>query len=1229
MDKEYVKIDEKSFEDHLVFASRLSKFFSFYGDDNKIQGDWSHFFSDDVVVLSSIIDVDPAKIERRFKSYINKIALFKRSEKKKKYLLRCFLEVYTIAKDFDNWYLRFKEVEHFSQVQLTVRVEIDSAISTKLAPALRKFKTLYGHSFDKPTKKVNPEIDFDAFSPIWGLTQGDTASYKGKAKEGEEEELLRTIQNVFQSFYETLLYLKTKTPGYLQHAMESDTHFPEVALYLAFLKLYTYTQDNINDLTGKHLDFYYKEILTQVSSGSQVDKIYLQMVLDQGARTTKVPAQTKFIGVDARFNDDVVYRSVEDLLVSQAKIKKIYAVFVDQTMLTLGEKQIRKIDNILFSELSMSALTTDLGGQDHAGHTSVALFGEDQGGKGHLEKTMEDAKVGFAFSSPNLYLKGGFRDIEISIQLNDEAYDQLIVQLTALGKAVKDEINEFFIKAFTASFVISLSTAEGWMSIDQYIVKRDDKKKTVSFTFDLTNTDPAVIGYDPNIHGGGYSSELPIVQFILNSQTFIYPYTLLSLLEIEQVWFHVKVKKLKHLQLHNNIGQLSPDAPFFPFGPSPKSGAYFVVGSNEAFSKTLDDIKLNVEWFDLPLHKEGFKEHYKGYGKDLNNSSFEVKLSILDGGYWKPQDKGAQQKLKLFRTVNGGTEHEPMPNGELSELSVFSNIDAKKVNQSPDYGEITNTDQLSSLSTRGYLKLELSSPIHGFGHGVYPAVLSETIMENAKRGLFKTKSASKQKEAPNQPYTPQIKTISLDYTSSAAISLVERGQKKAESTGQIFHIHPFGLQQVHPEEMHRKTFLLPHYDYEGAAYFGFADLSPSETVTILFELIDEYTESSEEGLPDIQWSYLVKDQWLPLAASRIVKDETNHFLKTGVIQIALPDGLEKNNTILDPNLYWLRAAVVKNINTVSSLISVATNVTQAVLSNLDSVSEDYLKEPLPKGTVKRLVNHIPGIKEVKQSLASFDGVSAEQSDQFHTRVAERLRHKSRAVTSWDYERMILEKFPEIAHVTCLANMTSKSTHAPGNALMVVIPRQSDSANRNEPMVSSEVLINIKSYLKNYASPFVKNEIRNPNYERIKIICAVKFNEGSNHGYYIQKLNEQINHYLRGTLLSHAKKIELGGSLNSSDLLSFIRTLPYVNLITGFSMIQVSRDVNGEYQLVDTAREGAGDIGGSLHATKPWSVLVPAPEHQISVIKHEGMDAQDSRQAGIDLLELGHDFVIEE
>ena len=1224
---DYIKIDEKKFEDQLVFTSKLSRSLNFYNEQNKIEGDWSHFFSDETVVLATILDADPSEIEKKFDTYIRKISLFKKEEKKQKYIKKCFAIIYDLARQFEYWHQRLLEVEEFTRFQLSIRSEISNAIHSKLAFALHQKKQLLHNQFSRKTKSlVEPDFDFELFSTIWDLDKGPnqkSIQSVSVEKELDEAVLLKELQKVFQSFYETLLYLKSKTPEYLSQSMESDIHYPEIALFLAFLKLFEHAKDNINQITHKHADFYFKEVLRQLPKQKKLDKIYLQFLLNEDTLFSKVPSKTKFIGEDPISNKDVYYELNHDILVNKAQIKSVNTLFIEQENLFKDNSSFQKTNDILEASLPIQQITPKKKEANEIHLKSFPAFGESQGKKGASEKSMSSAKVGFAISSPVLFLKGGRRDIEVAIQLDERSYDQLQTDLKTIGNSTGDEQQELFIKAFSEAFHIHLTVEKGWLEIKKYVVKKNDREKQLIFTFDLLNSDPAVIGYNSNDHQGHYHSILPILKFELNSETFIYPYTLLSNIKIEQVWFNVKVSNLRKLKLYNNIGQLSADAPFLPFGPQPKSGAYFIIGDDETFNKSLDDIKINIEWFDLPADKNGFESYYKAYNLGIDNTSFEVNLSVMEDGDWLPGSVNDQQRLKLFRSEENGVINNPKSADRLLNETKIAYIDTKKIKLSANFKDINRNQHLNADARRGYIKLELSQPRNGFGHDVYPSILSEAVMENAKRGFLKSKEKSK-KEMPNAPYAPQIKTISLDYEATDAVSFIDSNTKEDPFKGELYHIHPFGLQRVRSKGGSHPTYILPEYNFEGAMYLGIAHLAPPQQLSILFEMIDEYTESSEEDLPEIEWSYLVNDEWKTLSPSRILQDDTNRFLKTGIILLDIPADIQNGNTVLASDLYWLRIAIKNNIETTSSLISLSTNVVEASLVD-DNLPDGYLETPLPEFTIKRSVNSLTGIKEIKQPLASFQGSAAESKDQFYTRVSERLHHKGRAVTAWDYERILLDKFPQIAHVTCLSNMTSKTTDAPGNILLVVTPHAQYSASVNEPMASSELLFKIKDFISEFTSPFTKIEVRNPNYERIKIICAVKFTDGYNYGFYIQKLNEQINQYLRGTLLSRSKKVSLGGSIHSSDILSFMRTLPYVNFITKFSMVQVSRDLDGYYQLIDTAREG--DKSSTLVATKPWSVLVPAPEHQISVLIDK--TEERSRQAGIDYLELGHDFIIEE
>ena len=55
LDPDYVKVDERTVEDFLVFALRFARQVIYYKNTNQEDGDWKAFFADDVSVLIAAI----------------------------------------------------------------------------------------------------------------------------------------------------------------------------------------------------------------------------------------------------------------------------------------------------------------------------------------------------------------------------------------------------------------------------------------------------------------------------------------------------------------------------------------------------------------------------------------------------------------------------------------------------------------------------------------------------------------------------------------------------------------------------------------------------------------------------------------------------------------------------------------------------------------------------------------------------------------------------------------------------------------------------------------------------------------------------------------------------------------------------------------------------------------------------------------------------------------------
>ena len=153
-----------------------------------------------------------------------------------------------------------------------------------------------------------------------------------------------------------------------------------------------------------------------------------------------------------------------------------------------------------------------------------------------------------------------------------------------------------------------------------------------------------------------------------------------------------------------------------------------------------------------------------------------------------------------------------------------------------------------------------------------------------------------------------------------------------------------------------------------------------------------------------------------------------------------------DNTLLDEGYYWLRASVSTYADAVCEFVGVHTQALRAVFKNNNN-DPTHLESSLEAGTISKLVDRLPSIKKVKQIYASFDGFPKESDSVFYTRVSERLRHKDRAVTIWDYEHLLLEKFPKLYKVKCLNHTSPTSETAPGNICIIAIP---NIRNKNVP-----------------------------------------------------------------------------------------------------------------------------------------------------------------------------------
>ncbi|MEM6765022.1 MAG: hypothetical protein AAF655_08855 [Bacteroidota bacterium] len=687
-----------------------------------------------------------------------------------------------------------------------------------------------------------------------------------------------------------------------------------------------------------------------------------------------------------------------------------------------------------------------------------------------------------------------------------------------------------------------------------------------------------------------------------------YPYKYFQGLALQHIEIEIEVQGVKSLLLENDIGLLNPAKPFMPFGPQPKKGSKFFIGSPEVFLKSLTgtsrpEIELSLNWADLP--EEGFGNHYAEYNSvdatsPFNNNYFTVSFQKLEGGEWQ----GVGSSDSLFEN---GT-NEPQPEKHITLENVL-----------PE--RALNLEEFSQLSTqlgRGFIRMELEND---FFHGNYAPSITTYVDDSTGYD-----------HAPNQPYTPTLNSISLTYRSREVISFSETPFE--ERVEKLFHIEPFGWKEIYPfdRNVDKKvavvsSSIVPEFlvangadtggtttytDAEGSLYIGLADSLPPQSVSILFQLAEG---SADPELPqqEVVWSYLIHNEWFDFKTAEILSDTTNGLLTSGIISFALPREVNDMHTSLASSTFWIKASVANHTAAISKAIAIMPQAVKATFDLKEENDSNRLTVPLAAESIGKLQERQAAIKKVLQPFASFNGKIAEQVEapaavtgddifrkeynEYYVRLSERLRHKNRGITIYDYERIILQVFPDIYKVKCLNHTRIKtdsydaSEHAPGHVKLIVLP---NLQNRNavdpmRPRVSLNTLTEIRDHIQPLISDFIQLEVKNPDFEEVRVHFKVKFHpaQDANRGFYETLLIQSIRQFLAPWIYEEGEDLSLGGKIHRSLILNHLEEQDYVDFVTDFHMDHIISETEVKIDVEEAV------------ASTSSSVLVSADTHIIT------------------------------
>ena len=1193
---DYVQIDEKSFADWIVFARDYARFVKYYNHTNAPDGDWTEFWSANPAIVLANLAAAPVDdfraASRTLFIELQKLEYQDGSPASELHLREHFNHLFDL---FTTLCWQLDRHIRLLPNDLVVKEVLRNRVNKFLAPALAKWVAWHKHAtatlLDNGQTTLSSDLsnirvlgadlvateDFYTapgpqliFTDDW-LSEGETdwATYlAGIAADdtvfGPDPSVAESVKFAVRHFFFTSVYEQflqaynlavKEAEKALQDLLHNwSKHEPHFALFLAFLRLLSKEQAYLNTLTDRHLRFYYERVLRLKPIPTKPHEAFLAIELAKHVESHLLAAGTEFKAGKDETGQEIIFAAKEDFVANKAKVTELRSIFkapANPSIYQFGDPErpiYRNADaNRYFAAtvsnsadgLGEEELTTADGRWHPFGNRAV-------GGSNKWQVQIPEARIGFAIASNYLYMRQGTRTVTLAFNGSN---------MSALA-GVK--------------FKVSLTTEKEWYEREVTVGSLPAPDNRYGLQWTIEGDEPAILPYDAKAHGGSFNTDFPVLKAeLVHENGALFPYQALKNLSASSVSLNVAATGMRDIALSGSTGPLDASKPFFPFGPAPGNGAVFVIGDKEIFQKEAI-IQLNATW------KDDFPTNT--YFKEAGSTS----LSILAAGDWT--SVADEDRSILVSGTNNAVE--------LTGNTAISLTSDHLI--APDFG--INVPY-SAQDSAGFLRFSLNGD---WGHSGYALALAAYAKGNGTTPAL-----------PKVLYEPQMLGIELAYSATQEINL-SNPNTYAGLTANFFHLHPFGEAEKVPTS--GTTPLLPHLVPQtntttadgpinnigkdgGEWHIGVEGLDAPQVLSLLVQVSAGSADPlMAKPAKHLRWWYLSNDEWVAFADGD-VSDGTKGLLQSGLVRLSIPADITEDNSLLPTGKAWIRATVESAVDAVNQIVGV--HQQGMAVQQIDNNNDPQLGAlPLPAGTIAKLRQASGSVKKVEQPYATFGGAAAEEPADFYTRTSERLRHKDRAINMWDYERLLLQEFPQIHKIKSLNHLRYESSSpapiyrelAPGHVTIVGVAdiRNQEAVDVLRPYLSLADLESMSDFLRKRMSCQATLHVRNPIFEPVLADFKVRLFDGLDETFYEELLNQEIIDFLSPWASGSGAEIEFGGKVFKSVLVNFVEERPYVDYVEDFKLSHT----------LDTAQQDVEMV----QPTKQVSILVSARNHVIDIIQ---------------------------
>ena len=336
------------------------------------------------------------------------------------------------------------------------------------------------------------------------------------------------------------------------------------------------------------------------------DKTLIFCIYDEINNIKTLPKFTKILGGKDNKNQDIIFQTDETTQISNLKIKTIRTILYSEIL------KIKTIRTILYSEITLNNIDKfptshiEIATYDmfdvYSKNQKLYLFSKKDSNAAILSKSKNKNPFSLVFFSSILKLQEGEREISIKFYPTKFSLQYLLKALKKLNLFIGNENDslKIFANILLKTIVFQYTTIDKIVVIDKknitFLWSEDEEAFIANIKI---NADmPSFMSTEEEnlkIDNRGLYLQMVYVNAALSWSS-----TLFQNLAFSSIKISVKVKNCKSLILQNDFGLIENNISFEPFGPMPKVGSSFFIGSEEIFNNNLKDLKLNIEWDNLP-----------------------------------------------------------------------------------------------------------------------------------------------------------------------------------------------------------------------------------------------------------------------------------------------------------------------------------------------------------------------------------------------------------------------------------------------------------------------------------------------------------------------------------------------------------------------------------------------------------------------------------------------------